>query len=179
MKSVRSFSLLTFILLATVAAIGIALYSANAEVAEKRAQFKAYSEEMGFIDVEDESLIHVRKLGGYPQLSFAFRYQLPQGKDYTLHVGSGVVDPETGLPPILVSRDDWLDERFARTHSSSISSRCRHRLAFDGRYKPPSGNKCRQRFAAGRNSLGCKPILPPFQLTGILQVLLGSISVLK
>ena len=58
-----------------------------------------YSEEMGFIAVEDDSKLHIRQLGGYPQMSFAFRYLLPKKKRYKLHIGSGAIDPDTGYPP--------------------------------------------------------------------------------
>ena len=112
MKLPRSFSLLNFLLIATVAAIGSALYRANYEVHEKRTLFKKYSEEMGFMDIEDDTKLYVRQLGGYPQLSFAYRYQFPKkaSSDYTLRVGSGVIDPESGFPPVLVSREISQDE---------------------------------------------------------------------
>jgi len=110
MKAPRSFSLLTFLLIATVAAIGAALYRANYEVHQKRLLFEKYSEEMGFMDIEDDSKLHLRRLGGYPNLSFAYRYQLPAKQRYRLRVGSGVVDPQTGFPPHLTSFDISNDE---------------------------------------------------------------------
>ena len=68
MKRTRSFSLLTFLMLATIAAIAVALYQANNEVAQTRADFRRHSDEMGFIDVpeEEESQLHLRRLAGYP-----------------------------------------------------------------------------------------------------------------
>jgi hypothetical protein len=105
MKFPRSFSLLTLLMLFTIAGIVAALYRANHEVARTRADFKRYSEEMGFIDVMDgdESKLHIRRLAGYPLMSFGFRYYLPAKKKFILHVGSGVADPETGLPPVVFS----------------------------------------------------------------------------
>ncbi|QEG20917.1 hypothetical protein [Mariniblastus fucicola] len=110
MKTRRSFSLLTFLMLATIAAIAVALYQANNEVADTRQMFKTYSHEMGFMDVDDNSKLHTRRLGGYPQMSFAFRYHLPEKQIYRLHVGSGVLDPDTGRPPDLLNQEVVNDE---------------------------------------------------------------------
>jgi hypothetical protein len=104
MKSFRSFSLLTFILLSGVAALSVAIYSANNEVAETKALMKVQSEEMGYLAIDDPSELQFRRLGGYPLMAFAFRYYLPAGYKYEVHIGSGAVDPETGEPPTLVSR---------------------------------------------------------------------------
>ena len=103
MKFPRSFSLLTFLMVATIVAIAFALYQANNEVAETRAKFARYSEEMGFIDVVDKSRLHFRRLGGYPMMGFAFRYHLPESAEYVLHIGSGIADPKTGIPPDVFS----------------------------------------------------------------------------
>lgn len=92
MKFPRSFSLLTFLLVATIIAIGFALYQANMELAEKELLFEQQSEQLGFIDAQHDSQLYFRKLGGYPAMSFAFRYQLPKGHDYKLKVGSGVTE---------------------------------------------------------------------------------------
>lgn len=94
----RSFSLLTFLLVSGVAALSVAIYSANKDVAEMKATMERQGKEMGFLDVDDDSMLHVRRLGGYPQLSFAYRYQLPKDTQYSICVGSGTTDPETGLP---------------------------------------------------------------------------------
>ena len=69
-----------------------------------------YSDEMGYIAEEDDTKLFVRRLGGYPQMSFAFRYQLPKNHSYMLRIGSGVIDPETGFPPSLSSREISNDE---------------------------------------------------------------------
>lgn len=105
MKLPRSFSLLTFLMLATIAAIAVALYQANIKVAQTGADFLRYSNEMGFIAVpeEEESKLHFRRLAGYPLLSFGFRYHIPKDKQFTVHIGSGVADPDTGLPPVIFS----------------------------------------------------------------------------
>ncbi len=105
MKTPRSFSLLTFLLLSGVVALSVAIYSANNEVAETKAKFKEYGEEMGFFDVDDDTKLNIRRLGGYPQMSFAFRYQLPRNQSYMLRIGSGVVDPATGFPLELARRE--------------------------------------------------------------------------
>jgi hypothetical protein len=112
MKSVRSFSLLTFLLFSGVVALSVAIYSANNEVKETRALMKKYSDEMGYITTEDDagSKLHVRRLGGYPQMSFGFRYQLPKKRTYTMRIGSGVIDPDTGFPPTLSRREISNDE---------------------------------------------------------------------
>lgn len=108
MKTTRSFSLLTFLLISGVAALSVAIYSANNEVAQTREMLKTQSEEMGFIVAggsPDNPMLHLRRLGGYPPLSFAYRYKLPKQQPITLvykvNIGSGVVDPETGFPPVV------------------------------------------------------------------------------
>ena len=98
MQRSRSFSLLSFLLLSGVAALSIAIYFANNEVAETRAMMAKQRDEMGYIEVVDKTQLHVRRLGSYPQMSFAFRYQVPEKKEYLLKIGSGILDPETDQP---------------------------------------------------------------------------------
>ena len=110
MKSTRSFSLLTFLLLSGVVALSVAIYSANKEVAQSREMVKTQGEQMGFLVEEDDTKLHFRRLSGYPQMSFAFRYQLPKKKRYKLYIGSGPVDPQSGHPPSLMSTEISQDE---------------------------------------------------------------------
>lgn len=110
MKTTRSFSLLTFLLLSGVVALSVAIYSANKEVAQSREMVKTQGEQMGFLVEEDDTKLHFRRLGGYPQMSFAFRYQLPKQKKYQLHIGSGPVEPQSGHPPSLMSTEISQDQ---------------------------------------------------------------------
>lgn len=103
MKPPRSFSLLTLLLIATMITVGFAAFKANSEVLKTRALYNKYSEEMGFLRIQDDTKLHVRKLGGYPQMSFAYRYKLPNNLRYKLKIGSGVIDPKSGYPPELIS----------------------------------------------------------------------------
>ena len=109
-KRSRSVSLLTFLLLSGIVALSIAIYSANKEVQETRVKMAQQTEEMGYIEDVDESKLMIRRLGGYPQMSFAFRYQLPRDKQFTLHIGSGVSDPETDLPEKLLFKKQLSEE---------------------------------------------------------------------
>ena len=114
-KRTRSFSLLTFLLVSGVVALSVAIYSANNDVAEMKAKVKSTMEnqgkEMGFLYVPDETMLHVRRLGGYPQMSFAYRYQLPVNKQFNVCIGSGITDPETGLSErVLLNRTLGLDK---------------------------------------------------------------------
>ena len=95
--------MLTFLLIATVITVGVATFKANSEVMKTRALYDKYSEEMGFLRIQDDTKLHVRKLGGYPQMSFAYRYKLPNKLRYKLKVGSGAIDAESGYPPEMMS----------------------------------------------------------------------------
>lgn len=105
MKIRRSFSLFTLLLIATIAGLAFALYQAKVELSKKSSQLTRYSEDLGFIDGSNETQFYFRRLGGYPPMSYAFRYQLPKGERYDLKVGAGPADLKNGRPPVVFERE--------------------------------------------------------------------------
>ncbi len=91
------FSLLTLLLLLTIAALAVALWQLNAELAPLRAENKRLREEAGELIIEDRAWLHAVQAPKPDALTWKWRLWVPDVPQYQVCVLGGRV-PATGFP---------------------------------------------------------------------------------
>ncbi|WP_425399821.1 hypothetical protein [Aeoliella sp.] len=90
------FSLLTLVLVTTIVALAVAVFLQYQELGPLREENRRLRYEVGELDVEDASQVHVvsvKKAGGY---HWQWRIHLPKGHDWWIHLSRHA--PKQGLP---------------------------------------------------------------------------------
>ena len=103
MKIPRSFSLLTLLLLTSVVALAIVVYSTRTELSQLKTLNEKLSQQTGFIEINDPTQLHIRKLRYNVPMTFNFQVYAPRGQSYALKIGEGIVNKESGYPPLVIA----------------------------------------------------------------------------
>lgn len=90
-------SLLTALLLTTIAGMAIVIVQLCREVGPLRTEVRQLRAELGRLWIEDESKIHAIQVRQDEELTWRWRVWIPQGEDIWLHLQWGDV-PKTGVP---------------------------------------------------------------------------------
>jgi hypothetical protein len=92
------FSLLTLILVMTIAAMGVGLWRLGREIVPMRRELQTLRAETGHLTIEDPSLIYAIAIPTMEKDVFRWRISLPRGKRLYLHCQPYDV-PKSGVPP--------------------------------------------------------------------------------
>lgn len=87
-----SFSILTLLVIVTIAALSVALYSANSTALTTQRQLDELTDKTGLIPIDDPSMVYVRPLHRPAPMVFTYQLAIPATKQFKLLVGEGVGD---------------------------------------------------------------------------------------
>jgi hypothetical protein len=91
------FSLRTVLIVTAFIACGITIWQLQREVGPLRAEVRRLRDEVGFLDVEDQSKVHAIQVRTTDELTWKWRLWIPPGRRYALRVDGGMI-PKTGFP---------------------------------------------------------------------------------
>ena len=151
------FSLLTLMLVGTIAGLSLAVWKLGREVRPLRQEVKRLSDEVGELSIEDPTKIHAIRVKTYEDNVHRFRFHVPAENSYHLRKAAFNL-PRFGVPVLpAVKRPDYplepgqylvtirMERRFNHETREPLSS-----VSFQMKIEPTEG----QRFSASNAHIG-------------------------
>lgn len=127
-------SLLTALLGTTIAALAVALWQINREVAPLRAEVRQLRQELGHLSIDDPAKIYAIQVDSPDGALGRFRVHLPENRAFQIHLGLHEV---AGRKPGQ-TRQQWLDDVGLKSSGSTGSVRSGE-FTIDVEVRPDAG----------------------------------------
>lgn len=110
MVAMKSFSLLTLLLVCAIAALGVSHLRMSRQLAEAHREVEAIRSNFGYIRIEDPTKLHISRISGYEN---KLRIAVPPGDRYFLHLtetdATSDTIPTDSKHEITVALNGWSD----------------------------------------------------------------------